>query len=241
MAKLNKRKIPDNYDTWAMLSMIALLILFFYFAFSFWSTGKEQLRVAKVIEYANDTSTIMWTPVLKTSITETNRYYNHIIKLRKSKLEKLKYWSEGDNTKLLNKYKKFYDIQISKNWELDYKMIASEMAWIWDKVGVRILGISLWSPQLSRNVEFTQDNRYDIYERPVTIDIAKVSDEEFKKDSIYKYDHLKRFLEELRNDVKMPYNLSFEVAKQSETEDWYEEWNIKFDRVNLLFFYNFKK
>lgn len=241
MSNTKSVKIKE-YDWAVFFTMALLVILWLYFLFSFITTWKEMLRVAQTVEYGNDLTTLEWSKVLESiSVTETNRYYDHIINLRKNKLEKLNYWSKKEKTEILTKYKNFYDLQISKNWVLDYHQLASEIAWIWNKLWIKILGISLGTPRLSWNVQFSGDSRYQIYERPVTIDIAKKSDTWFEKNSVADYEKLKSFLSELRNDVKMPFNAWFEVSKQNEKEDGYVEWGIKLDRVNLLFFYNHKK
>lgn len=239
--KTNSVKIRE-YDWLVLISMVAFLVSLFYFIFFFFTSWREIMRVSQVIEYGNEVSSIEWTHVLEWwSINETNRWYENTIKIRENKLSKLKQWSSKEKTEILNRYKTFYDLQISKTWQIDYHHIATEIAWIWNKLWIRILGISLWNATLSRNITFNWDSRYQIYERPVTIDIAKTSDIDFSKDSIKSYDKLKEFLKELRNDVKMPFNWWFELAKQSDQEDTYEDGNVKFDRVNLLFFYNHKK
>lgn len=238
----NKNVKIKEYDGLVLTSFIWFIIALFYFWFTIYSTWSEMLRVSKVIEYGNDISSISESKVLEDlSVSETNRYYEHIVKLREQKLNKLKYWSKQEKTEILNQYKAFYDLQISKNWILDYHSIASEIAGIWNKMWVKILGISLGTPRLSSNVQFTWDPRYQIYERPVTIDIAKTTDQWFNVYSIKDYEKIKAFLREIRNDVKMPFNSGFELSKQSESEEWYKEGNVKFDRVNLLFFYNHKK
>lgn len=238
----NSAKIKE-YDLLAFFTMIGFIGFLVYFLFSFWTTGRETLRVANVINYWADTSSIAGSPVLgENSIEETNRFYETTIKLREDKITKLKSWSKEERTKLLLKYQNFYNLQISKSWDNDYHRIVAELTGIANKAGVKILGVSIGNQKETKAVSFTADNRYAIYERPVTVDIVKLGDSEFGGEvSVNDYEKLRKLLHLIRNDVKMPYNASFEVAKQSEKAEGYKEGNVVFDKLNLIFFYKHKK